>query len=114
MGGSGIVCGKKKSLRHKISLHRLPKKYEVSKKWLNSLSLAEADVMENSRVCSMHFRDGNPSNVLSRSIGAKFAAQPVVDSVRSMRAQKRKAIVTLPTPPANKRQCSNTDSETHF
>ena len=29
-----------------------------------------------------------------------------------MRAQKRKAMVTLPTPPANKRQCSNTDSET--
>ena len=79
---------------------------------LSSLSLAEADVMENSRVCSMHFRDGNPSNVPSCSIGAKFASQPVVDSECSMRAQNRKAIVTLSTPPANKRQCNNTDSET--
>ena len=112
MGGSCIVCGKKKSLRHKISLHRLPKKHEVRTKWLNGLSLAEADVTENSRVCSMHFRDGNPSNVPSCSIGAKFAAQPVVNSERSTRAQKRKAIVTLPTPPASKKTCSNTESET--
>ena len=88
MGGSCIICGGKKNSQYKVSLHRFPKKQEACKKWLRGLSLTENDITENSRVCSMHFRDGNPCNIPSRSVGAKFAAQPDVDSERNKRAHK--------------------------
>ena len=110
MVGSCIVCGKNKSSSHQVSLHRFPKKHELRAQWLSSLSLTESDVTEHSRVCSMHFRDGNPSNIPSHSIGVKFGARAIGDSERSKRAQKREATGTLRTPPASKRSCSSAES----
>ena len=111
MGGSCIICGKKKSVRHNIFLHRFPKKQAVRIKLLSSLRLTEGDITENSRVCSMHFRDGNPCNIPSLSIGEKFALQPSVDSERRKRAQKHGTTSTLCTPPATKKQYSSAESD---
>ena len=66
-------------------------KTEIRDQWLSSLSLTEHDITVNSRVCIVHFRDGNPTNVPSRSVGHKFAARPADDSERSKRARKRGA-----------------------
>ena len=68
------------SSRHQVSLHRFPKKQELRAQWLSSLSLTESDVTEHSRICSMHFRDGNPANIPSHSIVVKFGARATVDS----------------------------------
>ena len=54
---------------------------------------------------------GNPCNIPSRSVGAKFAAQPDVDSEHNKRAQKRHASLRVCTPPPSKRPCSQTESE---
>ena len=70
--------------------------------WLSSLSLTEHDITVNSRVYSVHFRDGNNTNVPSRSVGPKFAARPADDSERSKRAQKREAASVPNTLPNTK------------
>ena len=109
VGGSCIICGKKKSVQH-ISLHWFPKKQAVRTKWLSSLRLTGGDITENSRVCSMHFCDGNPCNIPSHSIGEKFALQLSVDSNWGKHAQKHEAASTLCTLPATKKQCSSAES----
>ena len=111
MGGCCILCGKKKSARHSVSLHRFPRKKELRDQWLSSLSLTEHDITVNSRVCSVHFRDGNPTNVPSRSVGPKFAARPADDSERSKRAQKREAVSVPNALPNTKRTRTTTESE---
>ena len=80
MGGSCIVCGKKKSSGHKISLHRFSKKQEVRIKWLCGLSLTKGDITNDCRVCSIHLCEGDPSNIPPRSVGTEFAARPEVGS----------------------------------
>ena len=97
--------------QYKVSLHRFPKKQEACKKWLKGLSLTENDITENSRVCSMHFRDGNPSNIPSRSVRAEFVAQPHIDSECNMHAQKCRASLRMCTPPVSKTPCSQTKSQ---
>ena len=111
MGGCCILCGKKKSARHSASLHRFPTKREIRDQWLSSLSLTEHDITVNSRVCIVHFRDGNPTNVPSRSVGHKFAARPADDSERSKRARKRGAASVLNALPNTKKTCTITESE---
>ena len=73
MPGNCCICGQMKSADCKISLHRFPKKPEIRKKWLDGLELTESDINSESRVCSMHFRDGNIKNIPSIHIGIKFA-----------------------------------------
>ena len=81
----------KKNLQYKVSLHRFPKKQEACKKWLRGLSLTENDTTTKYfRVYSMNFCDGNPGNIPSHSVGAKFAAQPNIDSEHNKRAQNVK------------------------
>ena len=55
-----IVCGKRQSIRHKISLHRFPKAAHVE-----GIGLKEADIVASSRVCSLHFHSGlhNPPSL---------------------------------------------------
>ena len=108
---SCIVCGNKRSSPNKVSMHRFSKKQEVRMQWLGSLSLTQLDITENSRVCSIHFHDGNPCNIPSWSVGPKFATQPDVDSERSKRAQKRQRTFKICTPATSKTLCSNTESD---
>ena len=74
-----------KSADCKITLHRFPKKLKIRKKWLDGLELAESDVTVESRVCSMHFRDGDVKTIPSIHIGVKFADATHSDTARSKR-----------------------------
>ena len=67
------VCGLSKST---ISLFRLPKEPGWRKTWLENLGLLEQDLTTESRICSRHFRDGNPQNMPSLHIEKEFSAKP--------------------------------------
>ena len=106
MGGSCIICGK---IPHNTRFLCID--FQRIRRRAKSGSETENDITENSMVCIMHFRDGNPSYIPSRSVGAKFTAQPDVDSECNKRAQKRQASLRMYTPPASKRPCNQTKSE---
>ena len=91
MPGNCCICGRMKSADCKISLHRFPKKPEIRKKWLDGLELTESDINSESRVCSMHFRDGNIKNIPSIHIGIKFADAVLSDTARGKRRLARES-----------------------
>ena len=103
------VCGKKKSWRHKIFLHRFPKDPVVRKAWLSGLHLTESEISPSSRVRNLHFRDGNSSNMPLLSIGEKFGSWPSLDSERMQRLKKRYAFKGSPQPPVEKQPRTDTN-----
>ena len=109
MPTSCIVCGKKKFWRHKISLHHFLKDPVVRKAWLNGLHLTESEISPSSRVCNLHFRDGNSSNIPLLSVGEKFGSWSSLDSERMQRLKKRYAFTGSPQPPVEKRPRTDTN-----
>ena len=97
MPNNCIVCGRMKvpGPGLEISLHRFPKSHVLRSKWLEGLSLAEVDVGPDSRVCSLHFWDGNAKSIPSISIGPKFAEMPSRSSVRTKRRALRSSFENL-------------------
>lgn len=83
------VCGRSKATDTSISLYRIPKEPELRKRWLDSLGLSEDRVTADSRVCSKHFRDGNPKNVPSVHIGERFSDRPTCETPRGKRRASR-------------------------
>ena len=71
-----------------ITLHRFPKN-PIIRKWLDGLNLTEDDITTESRICSMHFRDGNPKTIPSAHLGVKFASAPPSNTVRAKRCAFR-------------------------
>ena len=94
MPTSCIVCGKKKDKNIKLSLHRFPKNPSIRQVWLHELRLSENDISPSSRLCSLHFRDGNASNIPSLSMGEKFGSCPDMTSSRAKRLQRRTSAAT--------------------
>ena len=64
-GNFCIFCGMSRlraSTDAQLSYHRFPKKQDMQSQWLQALEMSEEQVKPHSRVCSRHFRDGDPMN----------------------------------------------------
>ena len=110
------VCGLSKAKDPSISLYRIPKEPELRKMWLESLSLTEDKICAESRVCSRHFRDGNPKNIPSLHIGKSFSDRPTDETARGKRRASRELLKQKrqSEPPA-KRPCVHSRSpSTHL
>lgn len=107
MPNSCIVCGKKSSWQHRVSLHRFPADLTMQQTRLNVLNLSESDLTPNSRICSLHFRDGDITTTPSLSTGEKFGSPPI-DSKRAKRFRKRWAKRKEVLVPTTKTQMKST------
>ena len=56
------------------------------------MGLHESSVKQYSRICSRHFRNGDPANGPDKSLGRKFASPKKQWSRRALRAQQRNAV----------------------
>ena len=99
-----VVCGLSKSSDPTISLFRLPKEPGRRKLWLDNLGFHEQGVTTESRVCSRHFRDGNPQNAPSLDIGKEFSERPTNITPR----EKRHASREIAKVQLAKRSCTHT------
>ena len=106
MPNNCIVCGCSKAKDHSISLYRIPKCADTQKKWLDELKLNIDDITSDSRVCSRHFRDGNPKTIPSIHIGIKFSECPSLETPRGKRRLSRESEQHS----ASKRPCIHTSS----
>ena len=84
------------------TLHRFPADDKLRAKWLNSLHLKEEDISPHSRVCNLHFRDGNTKTIPSVSLGIRLCSPPSYSTPRGKRAANRSSS-TESAP--SKRQC---------
>ena len=105
------VCGLSKAKDPSISLYRIPKEPELRKIWLESLSLTDDKICAESRVCSRHFRDGNPKNIPSLHIGKSFSNRPTDETVRGKRRASRELLKhKRQSEPPPKRPCVHSHS----
>ena len=89
-GETCIVCRKTRKNEPKLAFHRFPKDAEKRAKWLKEFGLSENQVKSHSRVCSRHFRDGDPRNGPEMTVGKRFASPMKKDVPRSKRAKVRR------------------------
>ena len=76
-GNFCIFCGVSRlraSTDVRLSYHRFPKKQDMRSQWLQALEMSEEQVKPHSRVCSRHFRDGDPMNGTEVSLGKRFSS----------------------------------------
>ena len=84
------ICRSTVRVSHtKVKLHRFPKHPELRQKWLDDLNLRSADITRDSRVCSLHFIDGNIKTLPSISLGIKFCLPLDTSTPRGKRATNR-------------------------
>ena len=84
-----IVCGLTKEQNPEISLFRIPKNTQIRNAWLKGLCLIPQDIKNVSRVCSLHFRDGNSKNIPSACLGKRFCQLPSKCTPRGKRQTSR-------------------------
>ena len=87
-----IVCGLSKAKDCSISLYRIPKEPELRRMWLESLSLTADKISAEVRVCSRHFRDGNPKIIPSLHVGKSFSDRPTDETDRGKRRASRELL----------------------
>ena len=105
------VCGLSKAKDPSLSLYRIPKEPELRRIWLESLSLTDDKICAESRVCSRHFRDGNPKNIPSLHIGKSFSDRPTDETVRGKRRASRELLKhKRQSEPPPKRPCVHSHS----
>ena len=97
MPDSCIICKRKTSIKESVSLHRFPAALTKRNQWLAALSLEEHAVKDHHRVCSLHFRNGDTSQVPSLVLGKRFLS-PIKRTIRAERATKR---ATYQPPPSS-------------
>lgn len=59
---------------------------------MHALHLSKDLITPESRICSQHFRDGNPRTIPSIHIGEKFASAPSSETARGKKRVTREAI----------------------
>ena len=84
-------------------MHRFPQDLGRRQKWLDAFKLNEGDIKSHTRVCCMHFPNGDPQNTPQLNIGKKFASPLKRAAPRTIRARKsaelkRRALVNLSSP----------------
>ena len=91
MGGSSCVVCKRTRVKG-VSLHRFPSLSSQParrRQWLTGLGLEEEQMLDHHRVCSLHFPNGDVSQVPSITLGRRFASPIKKNDPRGLRAQKR-------------------------
>ena len=73
-GDRCIVCGNSRAKDLSASFHRFPSDLSKKQLWIQEFGLLEGTVKPFSRVCSRHFRNGDPNNGPDKTLGARFAS----------------------------------------
>ena len=64
------VCGNTRAKDKHVSMHRFPPTSSPKRSvWLEAFGLSESDIKSHTRVCSRHFKDGNPQNPPQLTLG---------------------------------------------
>ena len=92
MPSTCLICKKTAKKGSNASMYRIPPKSEAvnRQKWLVALNLTEDDVLENHRICSKHFRNGDSTQIPTLHLGAQFASPKKAASQRCKTSRKRK------------------------
>ena len=91
-GDSCIVCGNSRKKNPLLKYHRFPSDTERRAQWLQVFKITLKDIKPHHRVCSRHFKDGNPENRPETTVGRRFASPVRKDTPRSKRAEQRKTM----------------------
>ncbi|XP_025162749.1 THAP domain-containing protein 2-like isoform X3 [Harpegnathos saltator] len=59
-----------------ITFHRIPKKPQVRKKWLDRMDLNDSNVPENAFICSLHFEESDMDKTSLNCIRIRSGAVP--------------------------------------
>ena len=89
-GETCLLCGNTRKKQPQLSYHRFPTNKEKRALWLKEFKLSEEQLRSHSRVCSRHFRGGDPKNGPERYVGKKFASPLKKHAPRTERANVRK------------------------
>ena len=88
-GDRCIVCGSSRAEDPDASFHCFPSDLSKKQRWIEEFRLIEGSVKTFSRVCSRHFRNGDPANGPHKTLGARFASPKKRGTSRLKRATKR-------------------------
>ena len=123
MPNSCVFCGRIKGKNDKVSMFRFPADEAKRDNWLKALSLSLDEISANTRICSRHFLNGDPSSTPSPDLGKRFASPKKPYLPRSTRAAKRSKSMSVPqkskrchttSTPCSSHESSVTESyETH-
>ena len=84
-----MLCKNTRKNNPQLSYHRFPTNPEKRALWLREFKLSEGQLNSHSRVCSRHFRGGDPRNGPLLHVGKKFASPLKKDTPRAKRANLR-------------------------
>ena len=84
-----VLCGNSRKKAPKLSYHRFPTNQAKRSQWLRVFQLDPEVVKPYTRVCSLHFINGDPINEPQASIGRRFASPIKKGSDRTMKAIER-------------------------
>lgn len=88
-GDSCVVCGNSRAKAPELSYHRFPSDQDKRALWLQVFQIAEEQLKAHHRVCSRHFRDGDPEKGPDVSLGKRFASPMKKGAPRTKRAKQR-------------------------
>ena len=84
---SVVVCGNARVKAPQLSYHHFPSDHEKRALWLKVFQLTEEQFKPHHRVCSRHFRDGNPQKGPDVGLGKCFASPVNKGAPRTKRAK---------------------------
>jgi len=85
-GNCCIVCGNLRAKDPSASFRHFPTDLSKKRLWIEEFGLLEADVKPFTRVCSRHFRNGDPVNGPDKTLGIRFASPKKGGTSRAQRA----------------------------
>ena len=88
-GDACIVCGNNRKKAPELSYHRFPSDPGKRVLWLQALHISEEQVKPHYRVCSRHFRNGDPLKGPDMCLGKRFASPVKKGAPRTKRAKQR-------------------------
>ena len=88
-GDRCIVCRSSRAKDPDASFHRFPSDLSKKQLWIEEFGLIEGSVKTFNRVCSRHFRNGDPANGPDKTLGARFASPKKRGTSSLKRATKR-------------------------
>ena len=83
MPNSCVFCGQIKGKNDKVSMFHFPADEAKRDNWLKALSLSLDEISANTRICSCHFLNVDPSSTPSPDLGKRFASPKKVYLPRS-------------------------------
>ena len=84
-----VCCNCRKKAPHLSYQQRIPSNPVKRALWIKKLQLSEHQLKPHSRICSRHFRGGDPRNEPEICLGKRFASPLKKDAPRAKRADER-------------------------